>query len=251
VPPKPEKVLEFESELNRIAPELGATTTTAIVESAKTVFGQRDLTFAEKYAHSMTSTDDGIVKLVDITDEDFRLIKKVRDKIAHGDNPGLAEGEFARIDAVVRKIALLLTYWTHIELGLTNEDFLKALNTTRSRLRLGVPFNERHLARITNTAAFFSVSAEKFQMLSSRKELKVFACFIEGPPGEIELSEHYTDILRRRHMNPSSSQQSSWGEIFSVESEAVRYEGTVYIESGSDILELSATCVFDKSKLPA
>jgi len=251
-PPEPTKLNELEAELNQLFPKLDTAATLAIVEIAKGIFAHRDSTFARKYAHSIDKTDCDIRRIIDITDEDFRLIKKVRDRIAHGEHSGLGEDEFMRINAVVGKISLLLTYWTFLDLGLSKDDFLNGLNATHSRLRLGAPLNEKHLARVSKKAAFFSVSAEKFQFLSSRKDLQVFACFIEGPPSEIEISPHYTEIWRSWNMNPIRlAGMISWEKLFDVEDGVVRHEGTVYIESGSNSLQLSAVCIFDKSKLPS
>jgi hypothetical protein len=60
------------------------------------------------------------------------------------------------------------------------------------------------------------VSAEKFRGFSSRKDIRVFACFIEGPPGEIELADHYIEIWRRWNTNPSRSATIAWEDLFDV-----------------------------------
>jgi hypothetical protein len=222
------------------------------VDIAKRIFVHQDSTFAEKYVHSMGQTDSDLVKVIDITDDDFKLIKKVRDRIAHGDHPGLQEGEFTRIDAVVRKIALLLTYWTLHDLGLSKAEFLGAMNATHNRLYLGASVDRKSLARATGTAAFFNVSAEMFEWLASRKDLRFDACFIEGPAGAIELSEEYTARWKSWHTNPPREPVLfQWKTIFEVEGEAIKHHGTVYIESRDRTLQLSSVCIFDKSKLPS
>jgi hypothetical protein len=104
-----------------------------------------------------------------------------------------------RIDAVVRKIALLLSYWTLHDLGLSNAEFLGAMNATHNRLYLGASVDRKSLARATGTAAFFNISAEMFEWLASRKDLRFDACFIEGPAGDIELSEEYTARWKSWH----------------------------------------------------
>jgi len=127
---------------------------------------------------------------------------------------------------------------------------LAAMNATHNRLYLGASVDRKRLARATGTAPFFNVSADKFERLASRKDLRFDACFIEGPANEIELSEKYTARWKNWHRNPTRvSGAFQWQIIFEVESEAVKYHGTVYVESGDRTLELSSLCIFNRSKL--
>jgi len=88
----PSKFNELEAELRKISPELDTTATLAIVTLPKEFLSTRTQRLQKKYIHSMGQTDSDVVKVIDITDGEFKLIKKVRDRIAHGEHPGLGDG---------------------------------------------------------------------------------------------------------------------------------------------------------------
>lgn len=139
---------------------------------------------------------------------------------------------------------------TFHDLGIAKKEFLDAMNRTHNRLYLQASVDRKSLARATGTAPFFRVSAEKLDALALRRDLRFDACFIEGTGGEIELSEEYTARWKSWQTNPKrESGHFQWDTIFEVEREAVKYRGTVYIESDDKTLELTSVCIFDKSKM--
>ncbi len=249
-PPGRKKVNKFATELCKLASALDRPTLNAIVELAKRVFGNHEPSFADRYTYTMEHTDGDVRAVINLTAEDFELIKEVRDRIAHGEPPAVPDGDFTRITLVIGKIRLLLTHWMFHALGISKADFLGAMNATHNRMYLQASVDRKSLARATRTAVFFNVSAEKFELLAACKELRFDACLIEGPIGEIEFSAEHT--LRRKSWQTSPAQSSgfsTWEAIFEVESGVVKHQGTVYLESGDKTLELHSVCIFDRSKL--
>lgn len=245
-----QKVKKLAAKLCRLTPALDTPVVKEIVALAQRIFGHRDPSFTDRYAYAMEETDREVRAVIDLTNEDFELIKDVRDKIAHGEPPELPDSDFTNVHTIVSKIALLLTYWTLHDLGISKAEFLGAMNATHNRMYLGASVDRKSLARATGTAAFFNVSAEKFERLASRKDLRFDACFIEGPAGEIEPSAEYRARWQDWRTNPTHPGGfSTWEVIFEVESAAVKHYGTVYVESGAKTLELSSVCIFNKSKL--
>jgi hypothetical protein len=248
--PPTQKIKKLAIALCKLKPKLDNAAVIAIVDIAKRIFVSHDPSFPEQYASAMEHTDREVRAVINLTDEDFELIKDVRDRIAHGEPPDVPESGFTRITIIINKIALLLTYWTFHDLGLSKAEFLGAMNATHNRLYLGALVDRKSLARATGTATFFNVSAEKFELLDSRKDLRFHACFIEGPAGEIELSAEYTACWQNWQTDPNRpGGLSPWETIFEVDSGAVKHHGTVYVESGDNTLQLSSVCIFDKSKL--
>ena len=248
--PGQQKLKKLASALCKLTPPLDRSAVTEIVELAKRIFGNRNPSFSDRYAYAMEHTDAEVRSVIDLTKEDFELIKNVRDRIAHGEPPEVPDSDFTRINIIIGKIALLLTYWTFHDLGIPKSVFLHAMNATHNRLYFGASVDRKSLARATGTAAFFDVSTEKFDLLASRKDLWFDACFVEGPAGEIELSEEYTARWRNSHTNPSRTDELSTLEsIFNVENDVVKCHSSVYVESDGRTLELISVCIFDKSKL--
>lgn len=246
----PNKWDELQSEVVKIAPQLEATVVKAIVKAAKSLLSHPS-PFGRKYDFAIRQTDIDVLKIISISDAEFKLIKAVRDRIAHGEDPDVSEDDFPRVHNVVSKIALLLTFWTFLDLGLERADFLQALSSTHNKLRFSAPLDEMHLDRVTGTATFYNVTPEKFKLLASLdRDFNAFPCLVEGESGEIQPSRHYSTILRDWHMNPSRQQgMFRLEEIFGVEKGAVRHASLVYIESGSDTLRLFSVYIFYESKL--
>jgi ApeA N-terminal domain 1 len=250
-PPSPRKLRKLAGELTKLTPGLDRGVMSAIVGLARRIFVSRNRSFSDQFAYAMAATDNDARAVIDITDEDFELIKDVRDRIAHGEPPEVTDGDFTRINVTIGKIALLLTYWTLHDLGISTVDFLGAMNATHNRLYLQASVDRKNLARATGTAKFFSVSAEKFERLESRKELRLDACFIEGRTGELEWSEEYSGRVKRWYADPPrQSGLFNWEDILGVDSAAIRFHGAVYIECDGKTLEVSSACILDGSKIP-
>jgi hypothetical protein len=249
--PSSKKLSKLKAALADLSPPIvGGQLDEVINAVSRTFSDQRELTFAQKYKLALADTDDDVKRIVNFSDKDFKLIKRIRDKIAHGDDPGLQDSDFSSISVIVSRIALLLTYWAFLDFSLTKSDFLHCLTTTHSRLRFDAQLDDMHLARVTNTAEFFKVSQTTFQTISTQRKLKVFACFVQDVEGDIEFSESYTKTYRDWQMKATNGRTHSFEEIFGVAKDVVRVVGRAYIESGTNQLELHSFFVFDGSRMP-
>lgn len=251
VPPRAKSMSKLQDALNGVSPRLDSRMLTDVLDAVRQAFSHlQEATFPEKYATAIASTDADIVKIINITGENFRLIKKVRDKIAHGDAIELKEAEFQQIHIVVTRIELLLTYWAYVDFGLSKGDFLKGLKSPFNRLRRLAQVDEKHLARVTDAAAFFALDADGFGHLSSYSGSGVFACFTEGPNREITFSEHYTQMHKDWHMGHHKGVFTA-DQIFGVSPDVVRHVSHMYVECEGKALEFHSAYIFDESKLAA
>ena len=208
-----------------------------------------ELYFSSKFNKAISTTDQDIVKIIDLSDDDFTLIKQTRDKIAHGDEPSLKDGNFQRIHTLVDKIALLLTYWAFIDFGLSKDDFVSALRMTHNPLRFGAKLNSMELARVTETAKFFTVSKTEFLKISKTKGISHNVCFDELENGDFKFSEMRTKMYRDWMKDTARPPVSSHEEIFRVEQGSVNYVGEAYALCGSDSLQLHSAFFFTRNRV--
>jgi hypothetical protein len=249
-PPSKERLEKFRRHLAKDLPKLTPARRTQIVKVASRSFASDDATFGDRYRLAMTATDADVAKIVGLSDEEFRLIKRVRDKIAHGDDHGLKDDEFTNVIRTEGKIALLLTYWAFLDFGLTTRDFIKCLKTTHSKLRFSALLNELHLSRVTGSAQFFPVTMEKLQFLRGIKALKLFGCCIEDESGEMNYSEEFTKIYEDWRKDPSKSSGVQNSEsIFGVDKARARIVGQGYFECGDERLGVHHMWVIKRSEL--
>lgn len=196
----------------------------------------KKLSFRERYNYVSMTMDSAIRSIIDLSDDDFKKVKVIRDSIAHGEAPDLIESDYGKIGIIVGKIALLLTYWSFIDFGLTNEDFLKCLRN-HSQLHLRADINRVELARVTKSAGFFSVPKAEFDQLSHIKGIKVQSCFWVGGDGVIEYAEEHVSALKA-WIEKRQSGEIPVAEIFRQNIEKIKCWGQAYIECGSERMEL-------------
>lgn len=200
---------------------------------------KREFDFSEKYQRVISTANPDMIRIINISDEDFKLIKKVRDKIAHGEALGMLDDDFGRIDSIVSKIELLLTYWAFLDFGLTDDDFLRCLNTTHNPLRNRAQPDEMHIDRMTKPETFFSVSKENFDKFSGAKGIRVNACFTQSTSGIIEYSDEYSMAYKNwQNSADSRSGGTKHADIFGVAQERITYLVPMYIECGDECLQL-------------
>jgi len=248
VPPSSRKMNTLAAELKKCLPVLSGAATTSILDTVSRIFSfRKGQSFSHNYQSTIKSADPDVVKIIAISDQDFKLIKKLRDNVAHGNETGLDDDEFQKIDVIVSRIELLLTYWAFMDFGLSKMDFLKGLNNPFTRLRTHTQIDAKHLARVTGTAEFFQVSPQTFSALS-QKGAVAFACFLEGPNREIVFSDHFMQI-HRDWQNARRAGMFTADQIFGVSLDVVRSVNHIYIECGEETLEFHGTYVFNEAML--
>ena len=124
----------------------------------------------------------------------------------------------------------------------------QALAGGRETLSGPLRLHEMHLARVTDSAEFFSVGADSFGELTSRNLSGVYACFTVGADREIEFSDHFAQIHTNWHSGRHKG-KFTLDQIFGVTPDVVRHVGHMYIECGERSLEFHSAYLFDASKL--
>jgi hypothetical protein len=204
--------------------------------------------FAKKYQHATAESNQDMMKIINISEEDFRQIKNVRDKIAHGDAIDLSEVNFERTQIIVNKIILLMTYWAFMDFGLGNEDFLRCLDTTHHDLLYRAIPDTVHIVRMLRPDIFFTLSKADFEKLSNNKRLRIHACLVQRNSGEIEFSEEYSGIYQAWQGAPDRiSGLTNHSDIFGVAEERIKYLNSMYVSCGESCLELSAAWIIQVS----
>ncbi len=204
--------------------------------------------FARNYRKVMATTDPDIVRIINISEQHFEIIKDVRDAIAHSDEPPIDHRNLTDINVIVAKITLLLTYCAYIDFGLSKQDFLKSLRGNSHRLPRMAQLDEVHLDRVARNTEFLPVSAETWKTLMQTRHRHML-CLVQTASGELEFSEHYTkhyaDWLKHPHDNPHTIDT-----IFGIPADGGRFLNRVYIEHGGQTMELHVVYLLYASHLP-
>lgn len=235
LPPSSKKIRKFRQDLTKELPAILSDERDKIVEIANKAFASTKFNFESKYRLAIKETDADITKIINLSEDEFSLIKKVRNSVAHGDDHGLEQEQFPVVIRAESKIALLLTYWAFLDFGLTTEEFITCLEKTHSKLKLAAMIDEVHMDRVTQSAEFFSVTIEEFQLLQRAKGLRIHGCCIEDDLGNITFSEEYTKIYRDWIHDPTKTSNIHDPErIFGISKNRARLVNQGYFECEED-----------------
>ncbi|MBB2168110.1 hypothetical protein HLH36_07050 [Gluconacetobacter aggeris] len=235
LPPSSRKLRKFRQDLAKELPTILSNERDKIVELANKSFSSNKFNLEDKYKLALKETDADITKIINLSEEEFSLIKKVRNRVAHGDDHGLKQEQFPVVIRAESKIALLLTYWAFLDFGLTTQEFITCLEKTHSKLKLAAMIDKVHMDRVTGSADFFSVTIEELQLLKGAKGLRVHGCCIEDDLGNITFSEEYTKMYKDWIHDPTKTSNIHDPErIFGVSKNRARFVNQGYFECEED-----------------
>ncbi|NWA24527.1 hypothetical protein HX866_06460 [Pseudomonas gingeri] len=206
-----------------------------IIESA--LPKRRTLSLIDKYNYLIENTDTDVIKIINLSNDDFKQIKEIRDTIAHGDNVDLVKHPYEKIHSITQRLALLLTHHALVDFGITVETFTKSLFGTLNELRYDKELNSIHLQRMVEPDSFLQVSQSLFDKISSTASLKLHACFVETPDRVLDYSEKYSQIYRDWR-NKKLTRQNSFEDIFNISKERIRSIDMAYFECAGETKEL-------------
>lgn len=199
----------------------------------KSLSGSRELNFGEEYKFAVEHSDSDVIRIINISDDDFSHIKKVRDKIAHGDAVTIVTNDLSKESGILDKITLLLTYWAFMDFGLTKADFLKCMTGNHSRLSLNPALDKVHLERITGTSGFYQVSEGEFKLVSTMRKNRIAFFFTLGDDGAVHYDEKLTDAWDAyTHSFDGKSAVFDYEAGIGVSAERVKYWPKAYFEHG-------------------
>ncbi|NIE57784.1 MULTISPECIES: HEPN domain-containing protein [unclassified Burkholderia] len=247
-PPSAKRMKKFRLNLANELPDMLDEQRDKIVEIASGAFASDNLNLEGKYRRAIAATDVDIMKIINMSEAEFALIKKVRNSVAHGDDHGLEQEQFPIVIRAESKIALLLTYWAFLDFGLTTEDFIDCLKYTHSRLKLAAAIDRVHMDRVTGAAEFFPVTGEKLQQLRAIKGLRVYGCCVEDEKGELAFSEEFTRKYNDWiHDVTKTSGIQDPEKIFGVSKEQARFVAQGYFEFNDERLDVHNIWIIKKS----
>ena len=205
----------------------------------KSFAGKRDLEFEEEYEFTTGKSDSDIIQIINISPDDFDHIKKVRNKIAHGDAIATITNDLTRESGIVDKITLLLTYWAYRDFGLTKDDFLHCLSHNHNCLSLNPTLDRVHFERITKTSGFYTVSEKEFERISKVKKNKIAFFFTVGGRGRVSYSKDYMKAYEAyTKARAGKSGVLSIEDAIGVSQDRVKYWPKAYFECGDKRVSL-------------
>lgn len=115
-------------------------------------------TLQHKYDFLMTKTSNEIKEAISFSEDDFNILKKLRNCVAHGLNYStVIKGEITKEVQLKDRLLTLLMYFVFHELGFSDTQIAKSLSYTHNSFILNAGGNERARDKLAGTARFITV----------------------------------------------------------------------------------------------
>ncbi|WP_146129396.1 hypothetical protein [Burkholderia gladioli] len=209
------------------------------------VFQTREYTLQEKTEIVISQADPDIVKIINLSLGDFIRLRKIRDEIAHGDVVTISSDEYPFLVILIKKLTLLLTYFSFIDFGLKKSDFLACLHSPWSRMVRGASVDEAHLDKVMGVAEFIALTTENLLALKPLATGQAFRCFYINDQGEVTYSQEDTRTYFAKLQSNALGNNPDYNDIFNNHERKIRYVPSLYFEDDKQNLHFTAVLLFE------
>ncbi|TGK96013.1 hypothetical protein EHQ30_05135 [Leptospira brenneri] len=126
-------------------------------------------TFNENFEFLLNSVDKNLIDIIDLSKEDFKVIKKLRDDIAHSNTINYEEIDYTKINILKNKITILLFYFILLDLGIKHDAFLESMANSYNQIIRNSNLNELLLDRLSKKFPFIKITDSEFKKIKENK----------------------------------------------------------------------------------
>ncbi|RXJ74797.1 hypothetical protein CS022_00815 [Veronia nyctiphanis] len=121
---------------------------------------KREPNFSQKYENAMKYVSSDIKKLIAFSEEDFDLMKTIRDQVSHGSEVKTKETSSISHELIRKdRLLVLLMYLVFDELGFTRQQFANCLSRCKQRFVQNARLEAKEIDRLTKNAEIMPLSA--------------------------------------------------------------------------------------------
>ena len=224
-----------------------------IFEGLKGLLGKNRNTkypiFNMKFDKLISDTPNEIVESIGITTKDFRHIKDIRDKVAHGGPPRTNNHlEITHEMTIKSKILVLILYYIYTDLGFDKEYFNSFLSRRFNKILRSAQLNKEKIDRYSENVKFYEISNTSFgKAKNTNGHQLVFKH--DSNSSSLIFDEFFTEKVKR-WPSESNSQCNLEQFVFdtvnqSMKCKTVGYLNRLYVTHGEESKELWGVCVID------
>lgn len=206
-------------------------------------------TFNMKFDKLISDTPNEIVESIGITREDFRHIKDIRDKVAHGGTPKTNSHLDITHEMTIRsKMMVLMLYYIYTDLGFDKEDFNKFLSRRFNMILRSAQLNKEKIDRYSGDVDFYEISNASFEKAKNTNGHQLVFKH-DSNSNSLIFDDVFTEKVKKW---PCESSNRSNLEKFvfdtvnkSMKCERIGYLNRLYVTHGEKSKELWGVCVID------
>jgi len=210
-------------------------------------------TFDMKFDKLIEDTPCEIVESIGITKEDFKHIKDIRNKVAHGGTPKTLDHQnLTHEETIKNKLMVLIMYYLYKDLGFNKNDFINFISKRFNTILRSACLNTERIDYFSDKVPFYEVGNVSF---NSVKETNGHELVFKYDPERESLvfDEATTQTLKNR--KPNSSTEYTYTEHFVYDSvseksgcNAIGYFNHFYVSHGEENKEMRGAFVINPSE---
>lgn len=193
--------------------------------------------FSEKFDFTMRGLNTTIKEIIGFSIDDFNSLKRLRDFIAHGDNPPTVTDSDITLEMSIRcKLKLLLMYWAYQDLGFSDQEFIHFLDNAFYPVTRQANLNTHIIDKTLNNYFYLGVDEADFNHIRNTRYFCMVLNYIEEHDEyrlELDATKKLDDWLINSQPDKKRSVQEELMSIVDVSNvKNIAYVGIAYICSG-------------------
>jgi len=202
-----------------------------------------------KFDKLISDTPNEIVESIGITTEDFKHIKDIRDKVAHGGTPKTNNHlEITHEITIKSKIMVLILYYIYTDLGFDKEDFNRFLSRRFNKILRSAQLNKEKIDRYSENVKFYEISNTSFEKAKNTNGHQLVFKH-DSNSNSLIFDDVLTDKVKK-WPSESNTQSNLEQFVFDTVSQSMKcgkvgYLNRLYVTHGEESKELWGVCVID------
>ena len=206
--------------------------------------------FNDKFDLKIKNTDSTIIGILDFNDGDFNHLKKIRNCVAHGDEPIIkSDSDITYEDMITNKLSLLLRYWTFMDIGFSSSDFIDYLTNWMYSITQQARINKESLDIASGRYNFIEVNKTNFNKAKKHKQYCLVFDYVKRS-NTLRVNTSATNHLKRWDLERNKTNRSVEEELMErVDTTTVNniaYLNCLYLKYQNEFLHVSmGACILN------
>ncbi len=245
----------FKEAMPAITPQIAADNAevfASLTRQAGTAFRNSQFaSFEEKFDFAMSILDSNVKGIINLSTDDFEHLKKLRNRIAHGDEPDIRDGHNITYEmSLCDKVTLLLLYWVYQDFGFNDLDFIRFLGNGFYPLTRQANLDKFVLHKAAGRHVYLEMDAENFNNVKKMPSLCIVLSY-ESNTSLYKIDEEKSAALstwpRPVEVSSSGSLDEALTKLVDPQQvKTVAYISGAYAHHGGDYFEIPwSVCILN------
>ena len=206
--------------------------------------------FNEKFDLALSKTNKSIIEILDFDKKDFNHLKKIRNCVAHGDEPAIENTRDITYEVTItNKLALLLRYWTFSDIGFSFSEFIAYLTNWMYPITQQARINKTALDIASGNYHFITVKKTNFQRAKKYRNNCLVLDYVKASDTlrvNISATEHARSWLLNLNKKSKAIEEELMTVVDTKKVHNIAYLSNLYIKCEGDLLQISSgACILN------